>query len=295
MLRILCLSLMCICLPLHAKSPVRKLNVVTSFSILEDITKQIGGDRVEVKSLIGRNGDTHSFEPKPSDARMLKKADLVIVNGLGFEGWMPRLVQSSGYPGDVVEASTAVVPLKNVAGEEEHGTLDPHAWQSLKNGEIYARNIATALAAKDPDYKDYYSDRLKGYLAHIAELDQWAKKQLTRIPAAKRRALVPHNSFTYFTRDYGIVFVAPQGLSTESDSSARDIATIIDDVRGQSVSAIFSENIQPSPIIEQIARETALPVGGRLFTDALSTGKGPATTYLEMFRHNIDTLVETLK
>lgn len=287
----------------HAATP-HKLNVVTSFSILEDMAQQIGGDKVVVKSLVGRNADMHSFEPKPANAKLLRHADLFVVNGLALEGFVTRLVQSSDFKGDVVEVSRGIMPIKAIEEHEEHGheehhhhdhgNVDPHAWQSIQNGIIYANNIAGAFAAKDPANAQYYAARLKDYTRRLKEKDAWAKAAIAKIPAEKRSVVVPHNSFAYFARDYGIHFIAPQGLSTDDEPSAEDIAGIIEALKGKKVSAIFTENIAPSPIISQVAEETKLPIGGQLFSDALSEKDGKAFTYMEFFTANVDALVKGL-
>lgn len=281
----------------HAATPP-KLNVVTSFSILEDIALQIGGDKVVVTSLVWRGVDMHSFEPKPADAKRLKKADLFLVNGLGLEGFATRLIESSEFKGDIVETTRGITPIKTAEEHDHHhghGNADPHAWQSLKNGIIYANNIATAFAAKDPANKHYYGERLKDYVRRLQEKDKWAKAQIAKIPAEKRTVVVPHNSFAYFARDYGIQFIAPQGLSTENEPSAEDIARIIDALRNKKASAIFTENITPSPVIKQLADATELAIGGQLFSDALSEKDGKAYTYMEFFTANVDALVKALK
>lgn len=281
----------------HAATPP-KLNVVTSFSILEDIALQIGGDKVIVTSLVGRNADMHSFEPKPADAKLLKKADVFLVNGFGLEGFATRLVESSSFKGDVVETTRGITPIKTAEEHDHHhshGNADPHAWQSLKNGIIYANNIATAFAAKDSANKHYYGERLKDYTRRLQEKNTWAKAEIAKIPNEKSTVVVPHNSFAYFARDYGIQFIAPQGLSTEDEPSAEDIAGIIDALRGKKANAIFTENITPSPIIKQLAEETELPIGGQLFSDALSGRDGKAYTYMEFFTANVDSLTKALK
>lgn len=288
-----------------AHAAPQKLQVVVSFSILEDMALHIGGDKVTVTSLVGRNADMHSFEPKPADAKRLKKADIFLVNGLGLEGFVTRLVQSSSFKGDVVEATHGITPIKAEEEKHEehghghdhhdHGTADPHAWQSIKNAIIYANNIATAFAAKDPANKNYYGERLKDYVRRLQEKDAWAKAEIAKIPVEKRSVVVPHNSFAYFARDYGIQFVAPQGLSTQDEPSAEDIARIIDAVREKKASAIFTENVTPSPVIKQVAEEAKLPIGGQLFSDALSEKDGKAYTYMEFFTANVDALVKALK
>jgi zinc/manganese transport system substrate-binding protein len=207
-------------------------------------------------------------------------------------------VESSSFKGDVVETTRGITPITaehhHHHHHHDHENADPHAWQSIKNVIIYANNIATAFAAKDPANKAYYGERLKDYTRRLKEKDIWAKAEIAKIPLQKRSVVVPHNSFAYFASDYGIQFIAPQGLSTEDEASAQSIAAIIDALKGKKASAIFTENIMPSPIIKQLAEETKLPIGGQLFSDALSTKDGKAYTYMEFFTANVDALTKAL-
>lgn len=282
----------------------RKLSVVVSFSILEDMTKQLGGDYVEVHSLVPRGGDTHTFEPRPADAKKIKEADLVIVNGLGFDDWMRRLVEASGYTGDIVVATTGIQPIdlhehehEHSAEEHEHhheGHTDPHAWHSLKNAAIYAQNISTALAATDKEHAYQYADRLTGYLQRIRELDLWVQQKIRTTPLPARVIIVPHNTFAYYARDYRVMFHSLQGASTEHEASAKDMAGIIRLLREKRARAVFSENLGQAQAMEQIAKEAGIAMGGVLYTDALSDEKGEAGTYLEMIRVNTDRMMNAI-
>ena len=282
------------CVAAQAAQP--KLQVVTSFSILEDIAKQIGGDKVEVKSLVGRNQDMHSYEPKPADVKLLKHADLFIVNGLGLEGFIDRLVEASGFRGDIVVATHGVIPIRNRDTEEkaEHGEFDPHAWQSLKNGQIYARNIATAFAAKDPKNKEYYSERLKGFILRTQELSIWAIQEIATIPKKKRSIIVTHNAFNYLTQEYGVMTAAIEESSIAGESSAKRFALIIDWIGNKRAFAVFSENTSNSPTGHWICENVKLKCG-ILYSDALTEKKGKAYTYFELFESNITAITSALK
>lgn len=279
-----------------AFAEVPKLHVVTSFSILEDIAKQIGGDRVEVKSIVGRNMEMHHYEPKPADIVALKHADVFIVNGLGLEGFISRLTEAADFKGEIVEATRGITKIKITDPEEkeEHGEFDPHAWQSLRNGIIYARNIATAFAAKDPGQAAYYNERLKGYILRMNELDAWAKAELARIAIQKRSIIVSHNGFAYLGRDYGIRIIAMEDLATESETSAKKIMTIVDSIRAQSVHAIFLDSMGRSPIGGWVCEEEKIPCG-QFYSDALSEKSGKAYTYLELFQANVNAIATVLK
>ena len=267
-----------------------KLSVVASFSVLGDMVKQVAGDRAEVRTLVGPDGDAHTFEPTPNDAKTLAHADLVIVNGLGLEKWMARLTATAGYRGPVAAASEGVKPRS--MSEEGATVTDPHAWQDLANGEIYVRNIAKALAAADAADAAYFQSRTDQYLAALAALDGWVRQEIAKVPSAKRRVITTHDAFGYFGAAYGVAFLAPEGLSTEAEPSAGDLAKLIDQVKREKIRALFLENITSPQLMSTISREAGAPLGGDLFSDALSPAYGPAPTYIGMFRNNVPKLVE---
>ena len=273
-----------------------KIKAVASFSILGDMVKQVGGDRVEVTTLVGPNGDAHVFSPTPADAKMLAGAQVFFVNGLGFEGWMERLEKASGFKGELVVASKGVKPLTMV--EEESGgsevVTDPHAWQSLANGKIYVANIRDGLIKADPAGKAVYEANAKKYLAAIDNEEKAVKDAIATLPPARRRIITSHDAFGYFANAYGLEIIAPEGVTTESEASAQDVAKIIRQIRAEHIPAVFIENVTDRRLLDQIARETGAKVGGVLYSDALSPPDGPAPTYLDMFRHNIGALTAAL-
>ncbi len=275
-----------------ASAHAEKLKLVASFSILGDMAQLVGGDDVDVKTLVGPDGDAHVYEPSPADAKTIVSANLVIVNGLGFEGWMERLIASSGYAGPVVVASHGIEPL---AFSGEGLTQDPHAWQSLANGRIYVANIRDALIAADGEHADKYRANAAHYLKQIDALDRWVKNEIATVPAGKRKVITSHDAFQYFARRYGVQFIAPLGVSTESEASAADIARLIDQIRAGKVRAVFMENITDARLIRQLESDGGAYVGGTLYSDALSSAGGPAATYLAMFRHNVIQLVEGME
>jgi zinc/manganese transport system substrate-binding protein len=275
-----------------------QIKVVASFSILGDIVGEIGGDRVRVVTLVGPDSDGHVYQPRPSDAREVAESKLVVVNGLGFEGWIDRLIGAAGYSGPVVVASTGIAPLSLEGGD--HGTsrtgrrttkpskvADPHAWQNLANGQTYTRNIAAGLAKADPANAAHYTERAATYIRQLAELDGFVKAELAAIPAAKRRVITSHDAFQYFGQAYGVTFLSPIGVSTESEPSAGDVAKLIRQIKAEGVKALFIENMTDKRLVDQIAREAGGATGGTLYSDALSRRDGPAPTYVRMFRHNV--------
>ena len=281
-----------------------RLPVVASFSILADMVEQIGGERVQVTALVGPDGDAHVFQPSPADARTLTAAKVLVVNGLGFEGWMARLVRASGFQGVTITARDGVKPREMVE-EHDHGkggrmqkgmtraptVADPHAWQDLANGRLYAANIAKGLAAADPAGAAVFARNFASYAARIDALDRDVRARIAGITAEKRKVITSHDAFGYFGAAYGVTFVGAVGLSTEAEASAADIARIVRQIRREKVRAIFVESMTDPRLIEQIAKEAGGAVGGALYPDALSPKNGPAATYLDMFEHNMKTLL----
>ena len=267
----------------------RKLKVVTTFTILEDMVRNVGGEHVALTTLVGPDGDAHVYEPTPADARTLARADLVVVNGLGFEGWIDRLVRVSGYRGPVVVASEGVAALT-----VEENQPDPHAWQDLANGRLDVANIVRALAAADPANAVDYRRRARAYDRDLAALDREVKSRLGTFPRDRRKVITSHDAFRYFGRAYGIDFRAPVGLSTESAPSAGEVAALIRQMRDEGIHALFVENITDPRLVGQLAREAGAVIGGRLYSDSLSGPTGPAPTYLDMFRHNVGEIAKAV-
>ena len=274
----------------RANAPI---NVVASFSILGDIVQQVGGDRVHVTTLVGPDGDAHVYQPTPADARSVAETKLLIVNGLGFEGWIDRLTEASGYKGRVVTATTGVEP-RGMA-DHDHGEIDPHAWQSLANAQIYIRNIADGLAAIDPAGTEIYRSNMAHYMKEIDAVEAQVREAIASLPAERRKVVTSHDAFGYFSAAYGIEFHAPVGVNTEAEASAGDVARLIRQIKQEKITAVFVENVSDRRLIDQIVRETGARIGGTLYSDALSNADGPAGTYLGMMRHNIRVLVAALR
>lgn len=285
MRRILLCVLLLIASPVHA---AERLSIVASFSILGDLVRNVGGDRVNLTTLVGANSDAHVYTPAPADAKRVADAKLVIVNGLGLEGWLPRLVQSSGSKAQIVTASAGIAPLKLGSA------ADPHAWQSVRNVKIYVADITKALAAADPDDAEFFRAQAGVYQEKLEALDREVREAVATIPAERRKVISTHNAFGYFAAEYGIQFVAPVGVSTETEPSARDIAAVIGQIKAQKIPAVFLENISDDRLIRQIAAETGAKLGGTLISDGLTGEKGPAPTYIDMVRHNIKALTSAL-
>jgi zinc/manganese transport system substrate-binding protein len=269
--------------PALAQTPVK---VVATFSILADLARNVGGDRVAVTSLVAPDGDAHVYAPTPNDAKKLSDAQLVLANGLGFEGWIARLVKSSTTKAPTVTASTGIKPLK-ATDSHGHGGSDPHAWQSVANAKIYVGNIRDGLVKVDPAGRATYEANATAYLAKLDALDAEVKAAVAKIPAERRRIITTHDAFGYFGSTYGLTFIAPAGVSTESEASAKDVARIITQIKKQKIPAVFLENVSDPRLMQQIAKESGARVGGKLYSDALSAPGGQASTYLDMMRSNV--------
>jgi zinc/manganese transport system substrate-binding protein len=262
--------------------------VVASFSILGDFVKRVGGSAVSLSTIVGPDGDAHVYEPTPADGKKLQRAKLVFVNGLGFEGWLDRLIKASGTKARVVVASTGVTP------RELEGAPDPHAWQDVGNARRYVENIRDGLVAADPTRAALYEANAAQYLKELDVLDADIRRELGSIPADRRRIVSTHDAFGYFSARYGMEFIAPEGLSTESEPSARDVARIVDAARKEKVAAVFLENIVDPRLARTISADSGAKMGGALYSDALSPPGGPAPDYIAMMRHNVRELVKAL-
>ena len=269
------------------------IDVVASFSVLGDMVRQVGGDRVHLTTLVGPDSDAHVYQPTPADARSVAGTRLLVVNGLGFEGWMDRLTEASGYKGRVVTTTAGIEP-RWMAGHDD-GEIDPHAWQSLGNARIYVRNIADGLASIDPAGADAYRSNAARYLKEIDAVEAEVREAIDSLPVERRKVVTSHDAFGYFSAAHGIEFHAPVGVSTEAEASAGGVARLIRQINQEKITAVFVENISDRRLIDQIARETGARIGGTLYSDALSKDDGPAGTYLDMIRHNIRVLNAALR
>jgi len=281
-----------------------KVRVIASFSILGDLVKNVGGDRVEVTALVGPNGDAHVYQPTPAAVKAVSGAKLVVVNGLGFEGWMDRLIQTSGYKGPVVVATKGIKTREMTKGEEgrhEPGpakhepNIDPHAWQALSNALVYVDNIAQGLGAVDPEGAAAYQANAAAYKAKLVDLDQWVKAEVSSIPRAKRRMITSHDALGYFGDAYDIGIISPMGFRTEREAAAGDIAKLIKQIRQEKITAVFVENVTDPRLMEQVAKESGATMGGELYSDALSKPGEAAPTYIDMFKNNVAKIVAALR
>lgn len=266
-----------------------EIKVVASFSILGDMVEQVAGNYADVTTIVGPDADAHVYTPSVADARAVAEADVIFVNGMGFETWSDTLIAESGTDASVHIATDGITPVL-VEGE-----VDPHAWNSLLNGAIYVQNIASVLSEAVPAHADDFNANAEAYIAQLTALDTETREKLGKLPADRRTVVTAHDAFGYLADAYGLTFLAPVGIDTEAEPSAKELAALIDGLKEQGASALFVENITSPALVEQIAAETGLEIGGRLFSDALSERGGPATSYLAMFQHNLGTLVTALE
>lgn len=273
-----------------------KVEVVASFSILGDLVSVVGGDQVRVHTLVAPDQDAHVFEPRPSDVKAVGQAQLLVVNGLGFEGWQGRLQQSANFRGHLVVASQGIA-LRQMPDEDHRGrmTTDPHAWQNPLNVVVYVRNIAQGLSKVDPAHANDYKARSEAYIKQITELDQWAVAQYQSIPKEKRRLITSHDAFGYHGAHFNVQFLSPQGVSTESEPSAKEVAKLIAQIKRDKIKAVFMENMSNPQMLQQLAKDAGVVPAGKLYADALSPKDGPAGTYLKMMRYDVEQIVAGLR
>jgi len=265
-----------------------KIKVVASFSILGDMVGQVTGDLVEVTTIVGPDADAHVYTPSAGDAKAVADADVIFVNGLGFETWSQTLIETSGTEADVFVATEGVTPL------EVDGEIDPHAWNALPNGMIYVTNIANAMSSIDPENAATYEANARAYTARLEALHERALSDLDKLPADQRTVVTAHDAFGYLADAYGLTFLAPVGIDTDAEPSAQELAELIDHLNEVGAGALFVENITSPALVEQVSRETGIKIGGRIYSDALSERGGPATSYEAMFEHNLGAIIEAL-
>jgi len=288
----------------HAQAtPAAPVQAVASFSVLADMVRQVGGERVAVQALIGPGADAHVFQPAPSHARMVGQAHIVFANGLGFEGWLQRLLETAGYKGKPVLLSQGIEPLRAARRERghdhdhghAHGDADPHAWQSVPNAIAYVANIAKGLCAVDAAGCPVYRQNAATYTAELRALDAEIRAAWAGVPAAQRKIITSHAAYGYYAQAYGVQFLAAQGVSTDSEPSARGVAQLVRQIRKENIQALFVENIANPRLVEQIGRETGIRPAGQLLSDSLTPPNGRAPSYVAMMRANTQAMIGAIQ
>jgi len=298
-------------LPVRATAQATRLPIVASFSILGDMLAQIGGNRLDIRIIAGPDANPHGFQPRPSDIQAMVGARLLARNGLGFDSWFDRLARAAGFAGPVATATDGITPRSMVhshAGHSHDGASrrtshraeaarvpDPHCWQDLRLAQIYVRNLAEALTGADPAGADIYRRNASAYAARLATLDGWIRGQIGTVPEARRKVVTSHDAFGYFGAAYGVTFLAPQGISTETEPSALQVAALIRQIRAEAITAVFVENMANAATLRRLAEEAGVSIRGRLYADSLSAPGGPAATFEAMMRHNVTLVVPAMR
>ncbi|WP_254473432.1 metal ABC transporter solute-binding protein, Zn/Mn family [Bartonella sp. B1098] len=294
------LSALLFALSLFPASAHNKIKVVASFSILADLVKNVGGNNISMTTFVGSNANTHTYEPTPLDAQALRNAQIIFINGLHLEGFIDRLITASDTKALLVEVSANILPLEmknqeHDAHHHHHSVIDPHAWQTIPNVEIYVKNIAAAFCKIDPQSCPLYNKNAEAYIKKLKTAQETLKTKIATIPKDKRIIITSHDAFGYFAKEYGFTILAPQSASTEAEATAADVAKLIKQIKANKAAALFVENISNPRLIKQISKETGLKIGGTLYSDALSNENGPAATYLDMMEHNVNTIIDAIK
>ena len=265
--------------------------VVSTASIFADMAEVIGGDVIDVRSIVPLGGDPHTYEPTPAAAKLVTDADLILRNGLTFEGWLNELIQYSGTEAPVTLITKGIDALGSVSYA---GSSDPHAWMNARNGLVYAENIYRALALTFPEYADQFAFNYGIYRQDIEALDAWIRDTLAVIPARQRILITSHDAFQYYGQAYGLRLEAILGTSTDADAQTNDVARVVELIEAGGVPAVFIESTVNPKLIRQIAEDTDARIGGSLFSDSLGDEDSPAATYLDMLRYNTRTIVAGL-
>ncbi len=272
-----------------AAASAKTIDVVASFTVLADVVKNVGGDYVNVKSLVPPNGDPHEFEPSPDDAKAVKAAAVNFVSGEGLETWFERLVKASGATLKPVVVSTGI--KTHIFEEDGKKVTDPHVWNSVPNVLIWVANIEKELAKADPEDAAAFKANAERYSKELQELNVSVHAKIGAVPRDKRNVLTSHDAFGYYGKEYGVSFLSPLGVSTETEASAADVAKLIDQIKKEHVKVYFFENSNDPRLIKQIADATGAQPGGELYPEALSAADGPASTYAKLIQYNTDQIV----
>lgn len=268
-----------------------KIKVVSSASIFQDMAKNIGGDKIISESIVPIGGDPHTYTPKPSDVELVSSADLILINGLTFEGWITELIDNSGTKAKIILITEGVDPITS---QKYHNASDPHAWMDASNGVKYVYNISAGLASIDPDNALFYADNGAKYNAEIKKADSYIRRQIATIPAKQRILITSHDAFQYYGRAYNITLNAIMGISTESEAQSKDVQRVVNAIKENKVPAVFIESTINPKMLQQIASDTGVKIGGELYADSVGDADSEAPTYIKMLTHNTDVIVNAL-
>jgi ABC-type Zn uptake system ZnuABC Zn-binding protein ZnuA len=270
-----------------------RMVVVTTTTVFADMVRSVGGDLVTVTSLVPKNGDVHTFEPKPADIRTVAGAQLLVMNGLGLDDWLERTIRNASKEGTPLLKLAEGLPGVALLPGEDPGTQNPHLFMDPVYARQYASRIADALSGADPGHKAQYETQASAYDDRLRALDRWVRGEISTIPEANRRLVTFHDAFPYYAREYGITIVGVAVEAPGQDPSAGYTAALVDAIRRAGVKAIFSENQFPTKLVEQLAAETGAKVVANLYDDSI--GDPPVTSYEEIIRWDTRQLVAALK
>lgn len=269
----------------------KQLKVVATASMIGDMAKNIGGDAIVVKTIVPIGGDPHIYEPTPADAQLVASADIILKNGLTFEGWLNELIENSGTRAAIITVTTDITPIESV---KYKNATDPHAWMDASLGIVYCENIKNALAAADPGNKQMFEFNFGVYKKQLEELDKYIKTQITKIPEQRRILITSHDAFQYYGRRYGIRLESVLGTSTDAEAQTSDMVRLNQVIRENQVPAVFIESTINPKLLEQLARDNKIEIGGKLYADSIGDEQSPAPTYQDMLRYNTDIIVAAL-
>lgn len=266
-------------------------NILTTTSVLRDMAQHIAPDHCRVETIVPRGMDPHIYEPTPSDIDLVLASDLIFMNGLRLEGWLDKIISNAGRHGKKVIVTEGITPITSL---EYESAPDPHAWMDLSLGLTYLKNMRKALVELMPRHADEIQQKYDTYIREMRDVHEWTREQIQSIPAENRVLITSHDAFQYFGRAYGMELHAALGLSTDADVKTGDVLNITRLLESSAIPAIFIESTINPKLLEQIASDYNVVIGGELYADALSSQNGPAGTYLDLFRHNVNTITQAL-
>jgi ABC-type Zn uptake system ZnuABC Zn-binding protein ZnuA len=269
-----------------------KITAVSSITIINDIVKNIGKDKVEAKSICGIGIDPHTYHAKPSDPRLISEADIVFINGFALEHWIEEMIRNAGGNKTVVTVTEGLIPMTDERG---FGDPDPHAWFNVENVKTYADNIANGLIGIDKKNEEFYKTNLREYKAKLDSLNLWIKEQIETLLPEKRVLITSHDAFRYFGKAYGFEVKGLQGISTEAKVQTEDVKKLIDLIKERNLKSVFIETSVNPKLLEEISKETGAKVGGTLFSDSVGDEGKPEGTYTGAVTHNVNTIINALK
>lgn len=269
----------------------KKPLIVGTASMFSDMAANIGGDLIETATIVPIGGDPHIYEPTPGDVRLILQANLILKNGLTFEGWIQELIANSGATAEVVTITEGITPI---VSEKHQNATDPHAWMEPINGKIYAGNIKDALIKLLPEHTAQLQTQYDNYIRQLDELDKYIQENIAKIEPSKRILITSHDSFHYYGKRYGVRLESVLGTSTDADVRTSDLMRLNQVIRENNIPVVFIESTINPKLLNQVASDNKISIGGKLYSDSLGEPDSPANTYINMIRYNTDVIVKGL-